>query len=234
MTARFIVLEGLDGSGITTQSESLRIWCEQHGIPVFVTREPTEILAGSLIRSALKHRVQFSPAVMALLFAADRLDHLENEIRPQLEGGKTVISDRYYLSEYAYQSIEVELKWLRELNSECPRPDMTIFIDVPAQMSLKRLNADVWRSSERLELYEEEGILVEVREHYLKTIELLRAEGERIEIVDGSQPLAEVANAIASLVEPLLTGGGQGRKNSASPAAEEIASKLGMRPSRPA
>jgi len=228
--ARFIVFEGIDGSGITTQVEFLRTWCEERGISVLVTKEPTDGLTGGVLRAALTHRVAFSPEVMALLFAADRLDHLDNEILPHLERGLTVICDRYYLSEFAYQSVELELSWLREVNSKCRRPDLTIFLDVPVELCLQRWQADVWRSSDRFQLYETEERLTQVRERYLETIGQLRAEGERIEVVDGARSVKQVHASIVSLAGPLLISRQprRSRKNSAPAASREIASILGV------
>lgn len=229
---RFIVFEGIDGSGISTQVEFLRTWCEAQGIPVVVTKEPSEGPAGSLLRMALKHRVVFSPEVMALLFAADRLDHLQNEILPNLDKGLTVISDRYYLSEFAYQSVDVELGWLREINSKCRRPDFTMFLDVPVELCLARWRDDVWRSSDRLQLYEKEETLRQVRERYLEIIEQLTTEGERIELVDGSRSIKQVHGRIVSLTGPLLISrqSRRSKKNSAPAASREIASMLRVRP----
>jgi dTMP kinase len=228
---RFIVFEGIDGSGITTQVEFLRTWCEERGIHVLVTKEPTDGLTGGLIRAALTHRVAFSPEVMALLFAADRLDHLHNEVLPDLESGATVICDRYYLSEFAYQSVELELSWLRDVNSKCRRPDLTVFLDVPVELCLRRWHADVWRSSDRFQLYETEHTLRQVRERYLETIEQLRAEGERIEVVDGSRSIKQVHASIVSIAGPLLASrqSRRSKKNSAPKASREIASILRVR-----
>src|SRR6266550_5744728 len=153
---KFIVIEGIDGSGISTQVELLRIWFKTKGLPAFITKEPTRSPIGGLLDGALQHRIKFRPEVMALLFTGDRLDHLENEIGPSLGKGDNVISDRYYLSGLAYQSIEVDLQWLRALNSACPVPTLTIFLDVPVELSLERSGSDYWRSSDRSQLYEEE------------------------------------------------------------------------------
>jgi dTMP kinase len=226
----FLVFEGIDGSGISTQVEGLRTWCEGRGIPVSVTKEPTEGLTGGLIRAALKHRVTFPPDVMALLFAADRLDHLANEILPSLDKGLTVVCDRYYLSEFAYQSVDIDLAWLRQINSRCRRPELTIFLDVPVERCLERSHLDVWRSSDRLQLYEEEDTLRKVRDRYLDIAAELRTEGERIEVVDGSRSIKQVHARIVSLVRPLVLSGRSKRsnKNHASAATREIASMLGV------
>src|SRR3989442_1021120 len=102
MAGRFIVLEGIDGAGTTTQTVELSVALRKDGRKVVVTREPSGRWVGQLIREVLVGQKMFPPAAVALLFAADRLDHLEREIKPALAGGEDVISDRYLLSSLAY------------------------------------------------------------------------------------------------------------------------------------
>ena len=225
---KFVVLEGLDGSGITTQVEFLRMRLEEKRIPVFVTKEPSAGPAGAVLRLALARRLvepsasgeapPLGPETMALLFAADRLDHLRAEILPKLEQGFVVVSDRYYLSSFAYQSAELEIEWIRQINSKCRRPDMTVFLDVPVEACLSRIGKDVWRSPEHLQLYEDPGRLTVVREKYLQLIRQLSDEGETIKVVDGSRDINYVRNQIASLVKKLLLGG-----SNPGPRAQKIA-----------
>lgn len=212
MTGKFIVLEGIDGSGITTQVEMLRVWFETQRVPIFVTKEPSDGPVGGLLRAALTHRMRFSADVMAMLFAADRVDHLEYDIGPKLEAETNVISDRYYLSSFAYQSQDVDLNWLRQLNSRCRKPDVTIFLDVPIEVCLERWQSDVWRSHDRLQLYENEELLRKVRESYLKIGERLNQEGEVVHTVDGTQPMEAVASQIAQLVQAALVRHSHGGK----------------------
>ena len=148
----FIVLEGIDGSGTTTQAARLASRYAARGLPVVVTREPTAGPIGSMIRQALTHRFVVPSAhggrppswkTMALLFAADRLDHLEAEILPNLMDGVSVVSDRYDLSSLAYQSATSEesalaVPWIRALNEHARRPDLTIVLDVGASTAAKR------------------------------------------------------------------------------------------------
>lgn len=204
VASRFIVLEGIDGSGISTQIEALRVWCERQSVKVYVTKEPSDGPIGAQLKAALTHRITYSADVMALLFAADRLDHLENDVLPRLKEGINVISDRYYLSSFAYQGEDVPMARLRMINSPSPRPDITLFLDVPVEECLKRWSTDVWRSHDRLQLFEKEDILRSVRESYLNLIGTLRKEGERIEVIDGRLPIEDVSDVVINLAKPFL------------------------------
>jgi dTMP kinase len=150
----FVVLEGVDGAGTTTQAARLRTALAQRGTAALVTREPTPGPIGSVLRQALGHRFVVPTAegpkapswqTMALLFAADRLDHLDAEIVPALLRGETVISDRYDLSSVAYQTATAPLdeaaeatRWVRELNRHARRPDLTIVLHVRAEVAEAR------------------------------------------------------------------------------------------------
>src|SRR4051812_23154926 len=133
---RFIVLEGLDGAGTTTQADRLGSWLRAQGRKVHVTAEPTAGPIGGLIRLALGKRLvtqagaALAPEALALLFAADRLDHWESDIAPKLARGVDVLSDRYLLSSIAYQSVENEMGWIESVNSRVPPPDLTLFLRV--------------------------------------------------------------------------------------------------------
>jgi len=142
---RFIVLEGIDGSGTTTQAKRLAEALEARGTPTLLTCEPTDGPVGVLIRQALKRSLPapLDWSVMALLFAADRMDHVERVIAPALAAGKTVVSDRYVLSSLAYQSVtspegEGSLPWIREINARAPAPDLTIVLDVDDAVAAAR------------------------------------------------------------------------------------------------
>jgi dTMP kinase len=155
MTARagrFIVLEGIDGSGTTTQAKRLCDALEAEGTPVCLTCEPTPGPIGQLIRQALKRGLTLEGSTtphalpwsaMALLFAADRLDHVETVVLPALALGKTVVSDRYVVSSLAYQSVtspegERAIPWIREINSRALRADLTLVLDVDADVAAVR------------------------------------------------------------------------------------------------
>lgn len=177
-----------------------------------LTREPSDGPVGSLLRLILARRVvnrswagAGSPpgeAVLALLFAADRLDHLDNEILPRLEEGIHVVSDRYYLSSLAYQTVGrgLDLAWVRQLNSRCRRPDLTIYLDVAPAECQRRMAAQ----GRHLELYEELPKLELVYHNYQQVVQALAQEGEDIQVVDGGLPVEEVAAQLGQAVEALL------------------------------
>ena len=147
---RFIVLEGIDGAGTTTQSARLAARLRADGMAVRTTREPSDGPVGAVIRQILAGRVVGAGgkapgwATMALLFAADRADHIDAEITPFLSAGGVMISDRYDASSLAYQSVssgrggEGTVEWIRSLNKHARRPDLTIVLDVTAEVAATR------------------------------------------------------------------------------------------------
>ena len=205
---KFIVIEGLDGSGLTTQAGLLEEWTERQGLSVYLTKEPTAGPVGGLIRLALGRRLNLSgsdvdnDAIIALLFAADRMDHLATDIVPKLEAGVHVICDRYYLSTFAYQSRSVDLAWLRTLHARCIPPDLTLLLDVPPRICCERIAEHRFH----VEIYEDEVILEGVRRRYHDIAAQLRAEGHDIRLVpgDGQRSIADVHAAIVEQVKPLL------------------------------
>lgn len=147
---RFIVLEGIDGSGTTTQLEALATRFRALGKSVVTTREPTTGPVGDLLRRILEGKLDtgeasvcFDWATLALLFAADRAHHVHSVIRPSLEQGHIVVCDRYDLSSRIYQSVtapdaEAALPWVCALNERVPRPDITFVLDVDAEIAEQR------------------------------------------------------------------------------------------------
>lgn len=192
MTAHFIVLEGIDGCGSTTQARLLA-----ESIPnALLTREPSDGPVGKLIRQILTHQIKrtFDWRGMALLFAADRVDHVLNEIEPALREGRTVISDRYDLSSLTYQLAtspdEAAGEWLKTLNSTVRRPDATIVLDVDAGVAAQR------RASRGgvVELFEDDPLQQKLARLYAKAEALVP--GDVIHHVDGDQPLDAVQQAV--------------------------------------
>ncbi len=176
---KFIVFEGLDGSGQSTQAEKLKSFLKTKGLRVLLTKEPTCSLIGGLIKSQLKGDWNSSPECLQLLFSADRAYHLEKEVYPWLEKGGIVISDRYFFSSLAYGGISLDLNWLKAINQNFKIPDLTIFLDVSPKECLKRIKGD----RESLELFEKEEILNQVYQNYLKILKdfpnTFRIDGER-------------------------------------------------------
>ena len=194
----FIVLEGPDGAGISTQTALLHSGLTQRDIRSIATKEPTAGPIGSLIRQILTHRLVYPPAqplsedVVALLFAADRLDHLNADIIPRLEAGTHVVCDRYRLSSYAYQGVTLGQEWVRAINQRSIAPDVTFFIDVPPEVCHARILA----RGQYVELYETEERLRPVYENYLRLIDEAREAGERVITIDGRLPIGVVAAQI--------------------------------------
>ena len=204
---RFLVLEGLDGAGTTTQAAILAKGLAAMGRRVHLTSEPSRGPAGRLVRRVLKGAVAggggrpLDQRALALLFAADRLDHVAGEVAPRLAAGVDVVSDRYALSSLAYQSAATgDLGWVEALNREAPAPDLTIFLEVRPAVALRRRFA---ASAER-EIYEVPAFQRRVAAAYRRALRRLRARGERVAVVDGEADVAAVAEAVERTARALL------------------------------
>jgi dTMP kinase len=190
----FIAFEGIDGSGKSTQVKLLKEKLEAAGLKVYTTSEPTDGPMGKMIRDAFNHRIELDQRTIALLFVADRLEHLLNKtngVIKMLQDGYTVIMDRYYLSSYAYQSSFLDTNWVIQANSlavDLLRPDLNIYIDVIPEVSIERLN----KGRTSIEIYETFENLEKVRNKYFELFETLKAE-EKIVIVDGNRNPEEIA-----------------------------------------
>jgi dTMP kinase len=138
----FIVLEGIDGAGTTTQAHRLGDALRARGLDVLVTREPSDGPVGQRIRQHLKSGAhEVDQLEMAKLFAEDRLDHLAREIDPALAAGRPVICDRYVLSSCVYQSRYVAPAQVWKLNERARAADLTLFVDVSAEVAQERRHA---------------------------------------------------------------------------------------------
>ena len=198
---RLIVLEGLDGAGTTTQAKRLVEHLRARGGKAHLTREPSDGPVGQLIRQMLtgSHAIagqSIAQSTFGLLFAADRLDHLQREIEPQLAAGATVVSDRYYHSSLAYQGTGADRDWITMLNARARKPDLTIFLQVRPEVAAKR-RADAGRVQE---LFEDMRMQEEVAAGYKATLSELMAQGERIETIDGEASADAVFGVILALV----------------------------------
>ena len=194
---RFLALEGIDGSGKTTQLALLLERLRQRGVPCLGTREPSDGPVGSMLRQILTGRLTADGRVIAGLFTADRLDHLVNSrdgILRQVQSGVTVVTDRYYFSSYAYQGVEADMDWLiqsNRLSAELLRPDATVFLDVPVSQALERIA----RNRSSTELYETKERLTATREKYLEAFRRLERQ-ETVLTVDAGADEETVARRV--------------------------------------
>lgn len=190
----FITFEGLDGSGISTQAFKLKERLRSKGYEVYLTKEPTDGLIGSLIRGVLRKELIVDSVTLALLFAADRMSHTRNIVK-FLNEGIIVISDRYRLSSYAFQSIEVELEWIKKINEKSIASDLTFIIDTPPLVCVRRLQKQRFH----MELYEEIEKLEKIREVY----HALAEEENNIFLIDGNRPEEVVSDEVFEKVKEL-------------------------------
>ncbi|MDR2952738.1 MAG: dTMP kinase [Treponema sp.] len=194
--SNFAVFEGCDGSGTSTQLALLKERLTDAGKPVFYSAfEPTGGPVGRLIRTALKKEIALKPETLAMLFAADRNEHLYGHggIIERAGRGELAVSDRYVFSSLAYQSIECGDELPRMLNSIFPAPEVLLFFDIDPEIALKRINK---RPS--LEIFEYLEYQVKVREKYLSLLGTYRNEGVRVEVIDASKSEEEVAAQVWS------------------------------------
>ncbi len=189
----FICIEGLDGCGKTTQAKLLVKKLKKHYDAVY-TAEPSRGKIGRFIKKNCLHAERRgSVLVEALLFAADRVDHVQNEVSPALGKGRVVVSDRYVYSSYAYQGAAgLELEWIEKLNEHAIRPDLAIFIDVKPETVVQRLK----RKKSVMEDLETQK---KVREVYLKYVEK-----DQLVRLDGNKPKRAVAKDLFRIVKDFL------------------------------
>ena len=198
---RFIVIEGIDGAGKTTQIELLAEKLRSEGRTVHITAEPTASVSGGLLRDALGGISNRTACEMAALFVLDRIFHNVNPngINAMLEKGIDVICDRYYYSSLAYQGSQTDFEWVKNMNLGCPEiriPDLCIFLDLAPEESLKRIS----KGRTTTELYEKLDTLESVRKRFFDVFELLR-ERDNIKIIDTTGDSIEtVAQKIAAAI----------------------------------
>jgi len=138
----FIVMEGIDGCGKTTQAKLLYEWLIKEGHDVLLTAEPTSSIIGKCLKTILSSGVQIDPHALALLFTSDRYEHIKKEIEPALRDKKIVISERYYHSTIAYQAAQgVDREWLIDINSFAieKKPDIAFLLDIPPESAIPKI-----------------------------------------------------------------------------------------------
>jgi dTMP kinase len=197
MQGKFIVFEGIDKSGKATQAQLLCGHLRKKGAQVLYTEEPSpDNPAGRLVKDWLAGKFELkSGETIALLYTADRFEHLKKTILPALADGKTVVSDRYYYSTIAYESaiFGVKPEWIRKLHENVRKPDLVIFIDIAPEISLQRKRA---RPDDRLEKVE---LLRKVRDAYHRM-----AKDERFFVVNGDRTKDEVFEDVKKIAERFL------------------------------
>lgn len=213
MKGKFIVFEGIDGSGTSTQSEMLAQFLRDHQHTCYLTTEPSSGPIGNLIRQGMKGRVTFAKGIkssidkdqlfdeqMAYLFAADRHDHLYNEVDGVLklvDSGAIVISTRYYFSSYAYHcSNENDFQFVKTLNQKFPEPDLVIYLNNSVESSIKRLNSRAFADE-----YENEKKLTQVSDNYRKIFDEYSG---ALAIIKANNSIETVHAEIVSAIKEIL------------------------------
>ena len=200
----FVVFEGVEGSGKSTQSRALNRRLQKAGLPAMLTHEPGGTPTGEQVRRWIKGRRQITPLAEVLLFSAARAALVESVIAPALAAGKSVISDRYIYSTLAYQGHGrgLELDMIRNLNGVATNgllPDLAVLLDIPAPEGLGR------KAGKRLDRIESEQTAFHqrVRQGYL---DLARREPSRWLVLDATESRASLARSVWCHVSKLIAG----------------------------
>ena len=195
--SKFIVFEGTDGSGKSTQIAKLAKKLTESGEKVYITAEPTVSLSGGILRDALAGITKKTPHELAVLFAWDRINHNKNPhdgIEKLLSEGYTILCDRYYYSSLAYQGKDTGYEWVKNLNIGCKdirKPDLCFFLDVSPKVSMERINS----GRQTKEIYEKEDQLTAIRSAFHKVIADL---DDNVIIINAEQDIDTVADNIYS------------------------------------
>ena len=205
MSGKFIVFEGIDGSGKSSQIRMLAEKLRADGRKVYITAEPTESTSGGMLRDALSGVVRRTATEMAALFTLDRVNHNVNPvngIKKMLSDGFDVICDRYYYSTLAYQGSEIRGDWAFDANLNCPEirhPDVCIFLDVSPDVGLERIG-----KGDRgfTEIYEKRETLMAVRKKYFDAFSALSTT-DNIEIINADRDFESIADDVFRAVAKL-------------------------------
>ena len=195
---KFIVFEGLDGSGQSTQVSLLRDYLIKKGHQVFATKEPTlDSEAGRKLRQALDEKAKLDPAELQKLFVEDRAEHLKNQIIPALKEGKFVISDRYFFSTFAFGSSDgLDLEWLIKLNDNFLLPDIAFILKTSPRVCVERIE----KRGTAKTLFEKEAKLAKVWEAY----KIMPERFKEAVIIEGEKPINEVFEEVKKVLENKL------------------------------
>lgn len=202
---KFIVFEGIDGSGTSTQAELLKNYLLDQSVSAVMTTEPSNGPIGNMIREGFKKRIIFVEdeklfdEQMAYLFAADRHDHLYNKIDGVLALNRksiTTICTRYFFSSLVYHvSNDEEYQFVKKLNEKFPLPDLTIYIDNPIEISLQRISLRAHRDT-----YENKEKLLKVKKNYER---VFSEYNQNLLIIDGNDSIENIHKKIADRVKAL-------------------------------
>ncbi|MEM7820489.1 MAG: dTMP kinase [Candidatus Aenigmatarchaeota archaeon] len=186
MHGKFLVIEGMDGCGKSTQVKQLVKLLTKKNIPFHLTEEPWTKGLRPIIKELISSGTKLDDAALdALLYTTDRRLHIKKEIEPELAAGKLVICDRYYHSTFTYQQVQgIEFSWLRQINRFSMKPDITIIFDVPPETAIERLVKDDKRKT--FDKFEKLEFLKKLRAAYLALPALLK--DEKIVVIDANRP----------------------------------------------
>jgi len=196
---KFIVLEGLDGSGTTTQLKMLKQSFDERKIDSFPTMEPTDGVIGKLIRDALRKNIVLDNKTLALLFAADRNEHIygKNGVMEQLKKDKWVLCDRYLFSSIAYQSLACNRNWVVEVN-DFPLPEYLFFITTTPDECQKRME-----NRDKKELFEDIKLQKSILENYNYGINIFKKSKMKIFHIDGEESPEAINEKICKIIFPM-------------------------------
>lgn len=195
---KFIVFEGIDGSGKTTQSKMLAWYLKKRKKNILVTKEPTQSKIGKIIKEILRKKGKINHVFLQLLFSCDRAEHLEKEIIPALKQGKIVLCDRYLFSTLAYGTAEIgDLAWFENLSKYFVMPNIIFFIDVSPKEAIRRIE-NVRKKKETF--FEKEKKLKKIRQIYLK----LAKKYQNFYVIDGERKKEEIFNDIKNIIDKKL------------------------------
>lgn len=193
---KLIIFEGTDGTGKSTQIQLLADYLKQNNYPVIVTREPTDSQYGKRIRALYSNREEVSRREELQLFIDDRKEHVETLLLPELELGKIVLCDRYFLSTVAYQgAIGFDPEEIYKLNSFAPEPDIALLFELPPEKSVERITAS---RGDMLNDFEQVDSLMKVRAIFDKM------DYPYIQRVNADQPIEIIQNQVIDYIQPLL------------------------------
>lgn len=190
----FFVLEGIDGAGTTTQLRRLEARSRDAGLALRADCEPTPHPIGALVRSILRHQVDAHPAALAPLFAADRRQHIDGAagVRQTVAAGTKVLSDRYFFSSLAYQSLDLPWDEVWALNAPFPLPEALFWFEVPVSEAQARID----RRGQAREQFEDAPTQERIRLAYHRALAQAEAEGLEVVRLDASLPIETLTDSI--------------------------------------